>query len=324
MVSVALGATRTLSQIIADILDLSRFERGLVHLALGPVDPAAVAAGVAASFRSLPGKEGLQIAACAGPGIPGGLLGDTARLRQVLFNLVGNAVKFTRQGRVEVEVHFLSRVRDRVHLLFRVRDTGVGIAADQMERLFEPFVQGDGSLTRRFGGAGLGLAIARKLVELMDGHILVESEPDRGTCVEFTAVLRGGIGAEAGPLGLERVLVVGDAAAREPVEAFLEALGLGHASLDEASRVLEVLDQGDFDAVVLDVPFPAPDGATPARVIRDSGLPCRNLPIIGITGCVRMDEAWLRAAGITACLSRPVTLSGLEEALRCALVRVRP
>ncbi|CAG0998844.1 two-component system, OmpR family, sensor histidine kinase SenX3 [Rhodocyclaceae bacterium] len=181
--------------ILDDILDLSRIEAGRLRLEALPFDPRDLVASVLAGFAGAAGKKGVALVLDELPALPGGLLGDPVRLRQVLTNLVGNALKFTHRGEVRVSVAHGGTEGGQLTLRFSVADSGIGIPADKREAIFEAFTQADASTTREYGGTGLGLSICRQLVELMGGRIWVESEPGRGSTFHFTA--RFGLPPEA-------------------------------------------------------------------------------------------------------------------------------
>ena len=173
--------------ILNDILDLSRIEAGKLSLEAVPFEPRELAAAVLAGFAGAAGRKGVALVLEEFPALPGGLLGDPVRLRQVLANLVGNALKFTEQGEVRVSVTREAADPGQAVLQFAVADSGIGIPADKQQAIFEAFTQADASTTRKYGGTGLGLSICRQLVELMGGRIWVESRPGGGSIFRFTA-----------------------------------------------------------------------------------------------------------------------------------------
>src|SRR5687767_8805845 len=181
-----LSSGEALLAIINDILDLSKIEAGKLELECTDMDLREIVEGVAQLLAIQADDKGLELIVQIHGGVPEYLRGDPMRLRQVLTNLVGNAVKFTASGEVLIEVEAICVQDGRARLRFRVSDTGIGIPPDRRELLFQPFQQLDGSTTRRFGGTGLGLSIARRLAEMMGGEIGVESEPGRGSRFWFT------------------------------------------------------------------------------------------------------------------------------------------
>src|SRR5579863_7928966 len=183
----AFRSGEALLDIIDDILDLSKIEAGKLHLEVVDFSPAEVLHEVLKLASGRARSKGLALNALVSEQARGVLRGDPARLRQVLLNLVANAIKFTERGAVVVRVNVAEVSEQGVRLLFEVEDTGIGLAPDAMVRLFQPFVQADGSITRKYGGTGLGLAICKQLIELMGGRVGVDSEPEKGSRFWFTA-----------------------------------------------------------------------------------------------------------------------------------------
>ncbi len=334
LVQVALGSSRALAQIIADILDLSRIERGMVRLHSGPVRVRSLVRDVVDSFRYSGRNPMVGITAVVHEEVPDDLIGDQARLRQVLFNLVGNAAKFTVRGDITTEVRLLSRVQGQVHLLFQVRDTGIGIPGDKLDFIFEPFTQVDGSLTRKFGGIGLGLSIVKKLIELMGGYVQVESSPGQGTTVSFSVCLEHGVAGEYAQVldqrpeigvlpGGGRVLVVeDDQINRLSAEKFLDMLGLSHVSLADGSQVLDALEAEAYDCVLMDIQMPNMDGITATKLIRESDKPWRDVPVIAMTAhAMDGDRELFLSAGLNDYISKPVDLAQLSQVLTRNLPR---
>lgn len=183
----AFHSGEALLEIIDSILDLSKMEAGKLELEVVAFSPAEVLQEVLKLVSGRARGKGLKVSAIVSDNAQGGLRGDPARLRQVLLNLVANAIKFTEHGEIAVSVSVAEPCEHGVRLLFEVQDTGIGLAPDALERLFQPFVQADGSITRKYGGTGLGLAICKQLIEMMSGRIGVDSEPDKGSRFWFTA-----------------------------------------------------------------------------------------------------------------------------------------
>jgi signal transduction histidine kinase len=183
----AFHSAEALLEIIDSILDLSKIEAGKLQLEVVDFSPAEVLQEVLKLVSGRARGKGLTVSAAVSDQARGGLRGDPARLRQVLLNLVANAIKFTERGEVTVRVNVTEASEHEVRLLFEVQDTGIGLAPEALARLFQPFVQADGSITRKYGGTGLGLAICKQLIEMMGGRVGVESEPDKGSRFWFTA-----------------------------------------------------------------------------------------------------------------------------------------
>jgi CheY-like chemotaxis protein len=310
---------QALLTIINDILDFSKIESGRLELdhtefsLRDCVEGAVDVLGPAAAAKQLD-------LMCEIPGdVPAMVRGDPVRLRQVLVNLVGNAVKFTERGEVLVKVRVLARSAPQVDVVFTVWDTGIGIPAGHMEKLFQPFSQVDASMTRRFGGTGLGLAICRRLVELMGGGISVESEVGRGSSFSFVLRLQEiatdapDSAARPGELRGRRVLIVEDnATSRRILSAMLRHWGLQAVAVDSAASALGQLGGSDrFDAAIIDLQMPELDGRALARSIRD--MPDRaSLPLLLLANPGRKENP---GGHFRAILTKPVKPAPLFDAL---------
>jgi CheY-like chemotaxis protein len=255
-------------------------------------------------------------------------VGDADRLRQVLVNLIGNAIKFTESGAVEIRVeHFVRAGKPRVR--FSVQDTGIGIEAEQVETIFQEFTQGDSSTTRRFGGTGLGLAISRRLVEMMGGKIGCESSPGAGSTFwfslpAFTAEDDAGersltSGGAAGPsnAGGRRVLVVEDNPVNRTVaERLLERDGCEVISTERGEDAIRMLREQDFDLVLMDVNMPGMDGLETTAEIRLSEDPGKHVPIVAMTArAMDGDRELCLRAGMDDYISKPVSAGALRSLL---------
>jgi two-component system sensor histidine kinase/response regulator len=302
--------------IIDDILDFSKIEAGKLELESIAFDPAQIVEEVVALLAARAHAKGLEIVSFTQQALPKRVRGDPNRLRQVLLNLVGNAIKFTERGEVLVRVESIGQSAGVPSLRFRIVDTGIGISEQACGRLFQPFMQADGSTTRRFGGTGLGLSISRRLVELMGGEITVASEPGSGSTFSFTAHLPEVAGSEEltpmpEKLGTLKVLIVDDNATnRFILEHHLAAWGIPHASVADADRALATLDDAaangrSFDLVLLDMQMPGTDGLELSR--RMSADP-RHYAVkrILLTSSGTVAAADLSAAGVDQAHSKPV------------------
>jgi len=338
------AAGQSLLAIINDILDLSKIERGQIHLEIRPLALAALLAKLQSLLGKMASAKGLGFEIETPAELPERLLGDPLRLEQVLVNLVGNAVKFTERGEVRVVVHQeASQEGDggpgQARLRFEVRDTGIGIAPENLATLGAPFTQADTSITRRFGGTGLGLAISRQLIELMGGTLDVESTPGAGSRFWFTltfeqapAETAGEEGAAEGRLvpsppagppagnrlaGLHFLVVDDHHWNRAVVQQALEREGASATLVADGQQALESLraKAGDFAAVLMDIQMPVMDGLTATRLIRaDLALP--DLPVIAFTAGVLADQRQeaLRA-GVNDFLAKPVDLEDMVAML---------
>ena len=321
-------SAESLLELINDILDFSKIEARRLELERAEFELRETV-GDTAKLLALRGSEkGLELACHVAANVPDALLGDPGRLRQVLLNVMGNAVKFTAQGEVvlRVEVEAISAGNATLH--FAVSDTGIGIAADKQRQIFQAFTQADSSTTRRYGGTGLGLAIALRLVELMGGRMWVESEVGRGSTFHFTAVFETPATPaiqpmQERPMALEglRVLVVDDNATnRRILEEMLASWRMKPTAVSDAEAAIDALNDAltmgeRFDVMVSDCQMPDVDGFMLAtRIKHDRRL--AQTPIVMLTSVGQAnDTARFRKIGIEAYLTKPVKHSDLLDAL---------
>jgi len=317
------NAAKSLLGILNDILDFSKIEAGKLTFEEVPFN-LGKQIDVLQSVMNLSAQEkGLELEFNLGKDIPTGLIGDPLRLRQVLTNLISNAIKFTNHGKITVRVSLLERQEDRkrVHLYFEVRDTGIGISKAQQAHLFEAFSQGDSSITRRFGGTGLGLAISKKLVEMMGGEIGLESDPDNGSRFHFSvwlgqAQMPVSITDTAQPVAVEdyrlqgmRALLVEDVDInRKMASIMLKKAGVSIAEACDGKEALEWLESNPeaFDVVLMDVQMPVMDGLTATRLIRQHPR-FSELPVIAMTAfAMKDDEVRCYEVGMNDYVSKPI------------------
>ena len=313
--------------IIDEILDFSKIESGKIELETIHFDLRSTVEEVVASFAERASSKGLELACLIYHDVPDVLTGDPGRLRQVLTNLMGNAIKFTDRGEVVLRVVLEHDAEDAVTLRFSVDDTGIGITPEVQERLFQPFTQADGSTARRYGGTGLGLAICRRLVELMGGAIGVESQAGKGSRFFFTARLgRQPLGTDTQPT-LEgalkdlKVLVTDDNATNRAIlQQQLASWGIRAGSAEGGAGALSALrearEQGEpFDVAILDMQMAGMTGIEVARQIRgDARLAGTRLVLLTSIG-ERGQAAEAREAGFSGYLNKPVRQSHLHDCL---------
>ncbi len=329
----------SLLTLINNILDFSKIEADRLELAHDPFGLRGVLASVEATLGVLARENGLRLEVDVDPDVPDLLLGDADRLRQVLVNLVGNAVKFTRRGGVVIGVHCLETClapesagpQARQTLLFSVSDTGIGIRPEDAARIFDAFTQADGSYTRRFGGTGLGLAITRRLVGLMGGEIALESEPGQGSVFSFTAVF----GLESYPEDLQpeprqeavpalpplRVLLADDNRVnRDIVEKLLLARGHAVTTAANGREAVDAAAASPFDLVLMDIQMPGLNGIDATRAIRALPDPARSGVFIAAVTAHAMpgDRERFLAAGLNDYLSKPLAQKELDRVLAAA------
>jgi signal transduction histidine kinase/DNA-binding response OmpR family regulator/HPt (histidine-containing phosphotransfer) domain-containing protein len=320
-------ASQTLLTIIDDILDLSRIEAGKLELDRREFRLQPVMDKLAVLFTHRAAEKRIEL--ILSNAVPPELVfrGDPLRIEQILVNLTSNALKFTEHGEIEVRAIIESRAEGHVVLRLSVRDTGIGLAEDQVARLFNPFSQADDSTTRKYGGTGLGLSICKQLVEMMGGSIHVSSVPGGGSTFWFTLSLDLCAGdsfplEEMLPDSLNdtRILIVDDnpTACRVLVE-MLGILGLSGEAVDSGAEALRRLDRGQFGLVLMDWRMPIMDGLETARRIRAKPA-TRQLPIVMITASPR-DELLrnVESGLVNGSLSKPITPAGLLDTLREAL-----
>ncbi len=325
---------RHLLELINDILDLSKIEAGRMTIERIDCSPAEVIAAVVSVLRVRAQEKGLEFCAQWPDGVPVRIRSDPVRLKQLLMNLVGNALKFTSSGSVRV-VGRLVESDSKTLLAFDMIDTGVGISKDKLERIFEAFVQADSSVTREFGGTGLGLAISRRIARALGGELTVRSQVGQGST--FTATIDpgplDGVPIQKGPYAGElrpkerreatatatrlpraRVLVVDDGATnRKLVSLILRRAGAEVATAENGRVGVELAGREHFDVIVMDMQMPVLDGYSATRRLRQQGI---QVPIVALTAHAMVgDEEKCRAAGCSAYLSKPLDADRLVQLL---------
>ena len=311
--------------LINDILDFSKIEAGRLELERIDFDPVALLGDVVDVLAGRAQEKELELVSFVAPDVPPRLQGDSVRLRQILINLVGNALKFTERGEVTLRLERAGDAAEGFAARFAVADTGIGMSPEAQTRVFQAFSQADTSTTRRYGGTGLGLAICKRLVDLMGGAIGVESVAGAGSTFWFTIPL--GLGQPSGPvqlpdLGGLRALVVDDNATnRRFLERLLARWGAECAAVAGGRQALVQLRDAaatgrPWTVVLLDMQMPDLDGLETAREIRRQHGP--NAPhLIMLTSWARAQlDAEAQAAGISLCLPKPIRIGRLLEALR--------
>ncbi|MBK3396395.1 MULTISPECIES: ATP-binding protein [Methylobacterium] len=313
------AAGGALLTVVDDILDFSRIEAGGIALSEVPFAPAALVDNAASIVRGLSEPKGLALDVALDPAVPDWVRGDPDRLRQILLNLLNNAVKFTPAGRVAVRVE-----AEGGSLRFCVSDTGIGIAPEQHGRLFQRFSQVDGSIRRQYGGSGLGLAICKGLVELMGGTIGVESRTGAGSTFWFRVPLPAcpAPAAEAAegrprPVHPARLLLVEDVPINQDLaRAVLEAEGHNVDVAGDGAAAIEAVRAKTYDLVLMDVQMPGMDGLTATRTIRAMAGPAGTVPIVAMTANVLPAQIeTFRAAGMDGHVGKPFKRAELAAAI---------
>ena len=313
-------SSKGLLAIINDILDVSKIEAGKLELERVAMSPFGVVDGAISIVRSDASAKGIELRCELAKDLPRWIEGDPIRLRQILLNLLGNAVKFTESGSVTVAASLDSEA-GAPRLRFAVTDTGIGIPRDRRHLLFQNFSQVDRSMTRRFGGTGLGLAICKRLAEAMGGAIGVDSEPGKGSTFWFTIALieakpPEGATDETALVWAKtsaRILVVEDVAVNQlVVRAFLEGAGHEVAIVNNGAEAVEEVQARDYDLILMDMEMPVMDGITATKAIRRLGERVGHIPIIALTANAMPEEvARCRRAGMNDHLAKPIDRDAL-------------
>ena len=319
--------------IINDILDFSKIEAGKLDLDPAPFLLRALVADAGKSLTFRAAQKGVKLRYSIESDVPDWLVGDSGRLRQVLLNLMGNAVKFTDRGSIHLGVSLDSTEGAETRLHFAVRDTGIGIPEGKLERIFNSFEQADSSTTRKYGGTGLGLCISKRIVGMMGGAIWVESEPGEGSTFHFTVTLgiaagevpamRGGQNdpgepAAAGQGVPRRILLAEDNPINQRLALhLLQRMGHSVAVVANGLEALYLLEQEEFDVVLMDVQMPGMDGLTAAAAIRAKEQATGDhVPIIAMTAhALKGDRERCVAAGMDDYVSKPISRRSLADAI---------
>ncbi|GBC59876.1 hypothetical protein DENIS_0817 [Desulfonema ishimotonii] len=327
------SAAYALLSVINDILDFSKIEAGKLELDKGLFMLRDFLGDSLKIMAANAHSKGLELAYRVLPDVPDQLIGDADRFRQIILNLIGNAVKFTEQGEIIATVNCLEKNDSDVLLHFSIEDTGIGIPREKQHNIFRPFEQADGSTTRRFGGTGLGLAISSQLAELMGGRIWLESEPGEGSTFRFTA--RFGIQSkaayafellsEAEVSGI-RVLVVDDnASSRQIIGEMLASWQMEPVTASDMETARTAFElarkaQTPFELAIIDSDMPAPDGKAIARWLRSQNT-AESHVVMMLTTSDSGSRTELKALGIHATVTKPVRPSDLLDAITIALGR---
>jgi PAS domain S-box-containing protein len=324
--------------IVNDILDFSKIEAGQLELEIGNIDLAQVVRGSLDLLKETAKSKGLELHALVDPGTPTELRGDGGRLRQVLINLIGNALKFTSNGGVKVHISVDRQTKEKASLRFRITDTGIGISPETQARLFQAFTQADGSMTRRYGGTGLGLAISKELVEKMHGRIGVESSLGAGATFWFTVEFpkqpkavaqvasqetkdiilrrpRSETETASEPIRSQRVLIAEDNPVNQRVAlAQLRKLGYSSDAVVNGFEVLEALSRIPYDIILMDCQMPELDGYETTRRLRKRSGP-QPYVIAMTANAMQGDRELCLATGMDGYIGKPMRIADLKAAL---------
>jgi two-component system, sensor histidine kinase and response regulator len=322
----------TLLTLINDILDFSKIEAGKLSLDVGEFDLQDTLSNTMRALASRADEKGLELTWETLPDVPARLLGDPGRLRQIFVNLVGNAIKFTERGEVDLRVKIESQGEDWTALHFCVTDTGIGIPREKQQRIFEAFMQADSSTTRKYGGTGLGLAISSRLAKLMEGQIWLESEPNKGSKFHFTARFGRLKGPQPQPAAKAKVdlqgtpvLVIDDNATnRRILEAMLKCWSMQPTLVERGQEGLVAMrrakDMGKtFPLILLDAQMPGMDGFMVVEKLKEDPTLAGSAIMMLTSAGQRGDAARCRELGISAYLVKPIRQSELLEAILLVL-----
>ncbi len=311
--------------LINDILDFSKVEAGKLDIEEIEFDLRTMMDDFAATMVFQTEEKGLEFICSTSPEVPAFFKGDPGRLKQIITNLTGNAVKFTERGEVVVSCRLEEKMQDSCRLLFSIRDTGVGIPKEKQSNLFDKFTQADSSTTREYGGTGLGLAISKQLSNLMGGEIGMKSEAGKGSTFWFTVILKNSDKkpepAEHGDLSKANILVIDDNTTnREVIGTMLSARNIKHALASKGTEGMEILygaldKRHPFDIAVLDMQMPGMDGIAVGRAIKNDDK-LKNTSLVMMTSMgARGDAHRFKEAGFTAFLTKPIGQTDLYDCL---------
>jgi PAS domain S-box-containing protein len=327
-----------LLRILNDILDFSRLDAGRMTFEFAPFSPAALTEEILSVHSPGAAEKGLVLTATREADIPELVIGDAGRIRQILHNLVANAVKFTRAGTVAVHARCFARDANEATIEWTIADTGIGIAPDKLDHLFDAFVQADTSITRRFGGSGLGLAISKQLVDQMGGAISVASTPGAGSSfvvrlalklaavqdVPATVPIAADLLAQRTDLlgrPLKLLLAEDNATNRFVFSRLLRGTSIEVEVAENGLEAVQAAEKSSFDLICMDMSMPEMDGLDATRAIRAGNGPNRDVPIVALTAnAFREDMEACRLSGMNDFVAKPVS----KEVLIAAILRVLP
>ncbi len=333
----AKDAADNLLSLLNDILDLSRVEAGKINLETIELNLHNIVKSVCKGLSVLAAKKNLELAWSVDPGIPEILIGDPVRLRQILVNLINNAIKFTFKGKIEVNAKLLSVSEHECELICSIKDEGIGIPKEKQGKLFDVFSQADDSTTRRFGGTGLGLAICKRLVDMMKGKIWLESEDLKGSTFFFTVKLKIGKKKEAEPAAIPAqnavegtsvsldqlsILLAEDNIVNQKIAVkLLEKRGWQVTAVDNGQKVLELLNKERFDLILMDAQMPVLDGLETTRMIRSNEKGTgKHIPIIALTArAMNEDKQKCLDIGMDGYVSKPIDRLNLYDSIEQVL-----
>jgi len=314
-----------LMRILNDILDISKLEAGKVEIEHVALNPADISSDVTSLYSAAADEKGLSLSLSLDETLPDWVEGDPTRIRQVLTNLVSNAIKFTETGGVEICVRS-EPTENGIMLGFEVADTGIGISEDAQSFLFDPFTQADATTTRKYGGTGLGLAICKQLIEQMDGAIEIDSKLGTGTRIRFTlpTALREQPEETADSTepsqhevaGLNVLVVEDNKINQKTIKAFLEVVGLHVQIANNGLEAVMIAEETPFDIILMDVQMPVMDGPTAAGKIRTFDAPFSQVPIVALTANAMVgDREKYLSSGMDEYVTKPIDFQNLIDVI---------
>jgi len=330
------AAARHLLVIVNDILDYSKIEAGKIELEEIPFDVDLLLMDITDLTMNRAHKKNIEFIISHSPLIPVPLIGDPYKLKQILVNLVGNAIKFTDHGELHVNVDLKLQKNNSVTLLFSVKDTGIGMPEDQIHKLFQPFMQGDGSITRRFGGTGIGLAISKRLVELMNGKIWVESKEGEGTTFFFTAEFK--VEKRVSNIqeyikkfqfkddirGLNVLVCDDNKTTCMLLDTMLTSLSFKVKAVGSGNEVIKLLEAGNkFDLLIIDRIMPSPDGVETMEILKSRGLRKNIKKVIMLSAYDKvLNDEELESLFVDLFLKKPFNYSNMFDAIMTVFGKV--
>ena len=318
----------SLLEIINNILDFSKIEAGKLELDPHSFDLNELMNNLVGIFRESAREKGLKLQLSLPVDTPSILIGDASRLRQVLINLIGNAIKFTEKGEVSISVDLVEQDQDKVAITFTVSDTGIGIEPAYIHELFDSFTQADSSTSRKYGGSGLGLSISQRLVDLMGGTLIVKSHPGAGSTFAFTSLFLKGdstftqkdesssnISSETSIKDISILLVDDNLINQKIMAKLLEAEGFQVALASSGREAIDMIENQTFDLVLMDMQMPELSGMDTTRILREE-MGLTDLPIIALTANVmKEDMDMCIAVGMNDFLSKPIDAEKVKKVI---------
>jgi PAS domain S-box-containing protein len=338
LVETANVSAHSLLTIIDDILDLAKMEVGTLSLREADFDPVDLVVKAAATLKPAATAKGLALNVSVAADVPAMVVGDASRIRQILFNLVGNAVKFTERGQIDIVLDF-ERNEEGLYFLMEVRDTGIGFNNSDREKIFVRFEQLDASATKSIGGTGLGLSISRELAQMMGGTLRASGRPGEGATFYLNLPVQTSTAAAPTPqpalgasdiagqqFGQLRVLIAEDNAINQVlIEKILERYGWDLTLVSNGREAVDLVEREHFDLVLMDIRMPVMDGVAATKSIRAGGGPQSQLPIIALTAnTMEDDKRTYLDAGMDSVVGKPVDRATLVEAISKAFELRRP